>query len=326
MEDQDRHIGQDTTLEEESTPSTPMNQQLESAPIGQSPALPRLPVITTTSSVTTKIEKFDGIDFQQWMYKLDLLLQEEELTEVVFEAPPPQGAQQHTINEWKKKDLKARSIISRALANSQITRIQTATTAREVIERLKEDYEPKGLASAFFLSKKLHTIRMEEGDSMTDHLNTIMELVQRLAGAGERLTDNQVMIHILISLPPSYETFSTVLQNSRDLSLRSLKSSLLQEEMRRKAESNTAYDKAFYSQTRQSNNPHQGKRPKHKGNQSTPFCQHCQRNGHSTSQCWSKNPSRKHGQSKSNRDSSQSGSNRPSNHHHAFMMAFNTSI
>jgi len=96
----------------------------------------------------------------------------------VFEDIPDKHTADKAVYEvWKEKDIRARGFIIWALSMNQITRIQMATTAKEIVERLKEDYEPKGLASSYFLMKKLFTLRMEEGDSMNDHFNAIYELV-----------------------------------------------------------------------------------------------------------------------------------------------------
>jgi len=140
------------------------------------------------------------------------LLKEEDLYNTVFEDILDKcTADKAVYKVWKEKDIRVRGFIIQALSMNQITCIQMATTAKEIVERLKEDYKPKGLASSYFLMKKLFTLHMEEGDLMNNHLNTIYELVQWLASVGERISDSQVMLTILISLPPSYKTFSMVL-------------------------------------------------------------------------------------------------------------------
>ena len=103
----------------------------------------------TFSSRSHKIEKFNGSDFQQWKYKLSLILEEEELIDLVRgEIQPPILS---SID--RKRDIRARSIISQALDNSQIPHISSATTAWEMFNRLSTQHERKGLASSTYLRK-----------------------------------------------------------------------------------------------------------------------------------------------------------------------------
>jgi len=162
-----------------------------------------------------KPNNVNGNDFQQWMYKLKLLLKEEQLYDVVFKSIPQPAAEPWVLAAWMDKDLKARRLINRTLANNQITRIQTAKSAKEVIERLQENYEPKGLAASFYHKKQIYMPKMEEGNSMQDHLNTVFDVVQCLATTGEIISERQVMLVILISLPSSYKIYSDILQNTR---------------------------------------------------------------------------------------------------------------
>ena len=281
--------------------------------------------------MSSKLEKFNGIDFPQWKFKLDLILEEEGLTSIVYDAKPNNFLTPDDEAAWKKKDLRARSLISRALDNSQIPRIRSSTSAKEIMERLKEDYEPTGVAASHFLYTKLFNLRMQENDSMADHLNEIYELVSKLKSIGEVISDSQVIHIILMSLPQSYSHFVTIQQGIPALTLRTLKANCLQEELKRKADShNNGYEKAY--------NSHPKGRPHYKRslyNNNNDFCTHCNIPGHNYNNCRSRHkPQQSHNFSSNNRQHNNRRYNKqrkPQQHHansnattHAFMLSHST--
>ena len=229
------------------------------------------------STVSTKLERFDGSDYPQWKFKLRLILEEEGLLECIS-LPPPQSTSLAYL-AWQKHDLRARSIIIRALDNSQIPRVQAATTARQIMEMLDEDYEPISIVSKHFLMEKLFSIRMQEVDTMADHLNQVFTTVNKLKAMGEQISDTQTSFVVLNSLPQSYSQFVHIQRSiTPPPSLRQIKAACLQEEQVRQGQRQPMYDLALSAERR--------KRPTKNPDL---YCTHCRKSGHSVRECWSKN-------------------------------------
>jgi len=298
-------------------PAPQQAQQLPAQP--QAPAIGVAPLPSSPLASypyrSINIEKFKGSDFQQWKFKLSLVLAEEDLLTLV------KGERRIAENErdpqviatFNKQDVRARSIICQALDNSLIPHVATATSAADMFGRLMEQYERKGRASSMYLRKKLFTARMREGENLSTHLNSISELVQQLEGINKPVTEEDVITIIINSLPPSFENLCTNLEGMEDLSLRTLKSRLLQEEVKR-SEKTDEDAHAFNANGK-------GGKPQKK------WCAYCRKTGHTIDKCFKRNKANKSKDSSPNGGSS--GPKPPPQlkpQVHAFMLSLSSSV
>lgn len=60
-------------------------------------------------------------------------------------------------------------------------------------------YQAKSLVNKFFLRKKLYSLRIEEGGSITDHLNTVNLLIAQLASSGAKIEEEDHCMTLLCS-------------------------------------------------------------------------------------------------------------------------------
>jgi len=69
------------------------------------------------------------------------------------------------------------------------------------------------------LMQRLWALRMVEGDDIADHLNKFRELanqVESLAADRKGMEDNELVTHLSLSLPESYEPIIIALQSRAD--------------------------------------------------------------------------------------------------------------
>lgn len=208
------------------------------------------------------------------------------------------------------------SIISQALDNSLIPHIASSINSADMWNRLNDQYERTGRATSMYLRKKLFTARLREGENLSTHLNQISELVQQLEGIKKPVTEEDVITIIINSLPPSFENLSTNLEGIEDLTLRGLKSRLLQEEVKR-AESSPEESQALNSDGRP---PRNGKK----------WCTHCRKPGHTIDNCFRKNQkennnNKRYNSRNGNRNARNGRDNqRGANNAHAFMISLHS--
>ena len=79
------------------------------------------------------------------------------------------------------------------------------STTKELWDKLGNLYQSKSLVNKFFLRKKLYRIRMEDGDSMTEHLNAFNTLVSQLVSVNIMIVEEDKFITLLFSLPDSWD-------------------------------------------------------------------------------------------------------------------------
>ena len=78
---------------------------------------------------------------------------------------------------WDKLDRKARSKIHLCLSYSVLLNVFGEDSAKELWEKIGSLYQSKSLINKLFLRKKLYHLRMEDGDSMIEHLNAFNTMV-----------------------------------------------------------------------------------------------------------------------------------------------------
>ena len=81
---------------------------------------------------------------------------------------------------WEKLDRRERSIIQLCLEDSVLLNVSGEFTTKEIWDKLGNLYQSKSLVNKLFLRKKLYHLRMEDGDSVTEHLNAFNTLVSQL--------------------------------------------------------------------------------------------------------------------------------------------------
>ena len=61
---------------------------------------------------------------------------------------------------------------------------------------------------------KLHSLRLKDGESIQDHVKTMMETFNELLIVGDAITDEDKVVYILASLPESFNTLVTALESN----------------------------------------------------------------------------------------------------------------
>ena len=182
------------------------------------------------SSSRIEIEKFNGQNFELWKLKMEDLLVDKEQWATV---DPGTKLAAMSSEYWEKIDRKAMSTIRLCLLDSVLLNVSREDSAKKLWEKLGNLYQSKSLVNKLFLRKKLYHLRMEDGDSVTDHLNVFNTLVSQLI----KMEEENKCITLLCSLPDSWDNLVVAMGSSTKSTLKfeDIVSSLLSEEMRRKS-------------------------------------------------------------------------------------------
>jgi hypothetical protein len=113
---------------------------------------------------------------------------------------PPTGMSKE---DWEKLDKRERSTIRLCLADSVLLNVSGESTAKELWDKLGNLYQSKPLVNNLFLRKKLYHLRMEDGDFVTEHLNSFNIVVSQLVSVNITIAEEDKCITLLCSLPDS---------------------------------------------------------------------------------------------------------------------------
>ena len=113
--------------------------------------------------------------------------------------------------EFKKNSQKALTAIIMATSSSQIYVVQSCETPDDAWRKLQGHFEKGTLASKLHLRKKYFRMEMEEGADVETHLRNMKEVTERLAAMGSPVAEEDQVMTLLGSLPPSYGPLVTTL-------------------------------------------------------------------------------------------------------------------
>lgn len=126
---------------------------------------------------------------------------------------------------------KLMQILDCFLEDSQFKLVKSATSAKGMWNALKENHEKATMSTIVHYMGLLCSANMSESDSMEQHLNSMDELFDKLAAAGQNLDVPLQIAMIFRSVPPSYRSLVQTLQTRADAdwTVTSVKASLLDE-------------------------------------------------------------------------------------------------
>ena len=78
-----------------------------------------------------------------------------------------------------------------------------------VWKKLADQFEKKTWATRLDLRRKLHSLRLKDGDSAQEHIKVMTELFDSLSVAGETVSEDDRVVYLLASLPLNSPLWST---------------------------------------------------------------------------------------------------------------------
>ena len=118
-------------------------------------------------------------------------------------------------------------------------------------------------------------MKLKEGQSVQKHVKALTEIFDELAIVGEPLDDESRVVHVLASLPESYDMLVTALEANADVpKLEIVTERLLHEESKQKNK-DTPINTDLKAMT-----------SKHKKPRRNIKCHHCGEIGHIKRDCW----------------------------------------
>ncbi|KAK2578972.1 hypothetical protein KPH14_002452 [Odynerus spinipes] len=119
---------------------------------------------------------------------MELLLIKEDLWDIV-QKPKPENAN----DAWNKLDGKARATMGLMIEDNQLQHIKREVTAKGMWDALRKYHEKSTLTSKVFLLKRLCSLKLSETGDMEEHINNLLNLVDKLTALGETLGDHLVV-------------------------------------------------------------------------------------------------------------------------------------
>ena len=156
------------------------------------------------------VEKFDGrINFGLWQVQVKDLLIKSGLHKALKGKPTIAFSEdsvrcevsKSTVSDedWEELDLKAASTIRLCLAKNILANVFEISTVKDLWEKLEQMYQAKSLSNRLYLKEQFHTLRMEEGTRMSDHMSILNGIISDLEAIGVVISDEDKALRLIWS-------------------------------------------------------------------------------------------------------------------------------
>lgn len=136
-------------------------------------------------------------------------------------------------DDWEELDLKATSTIRLCLTKNVLANIHGISAAKELWEKLEELYQTKSLSNRLCLKEQFHSLCMEAGTKISDHLSALNGIVSELEAIRVKINDKDKALRLIWSLPSTYEHIKPILMYGKEImSFTEVTSKLISEESR----------------------------------------------------------------------------------------------
>ena len=234
-----------------------------------------------------RIDKFDGRDFGFWKMQIEDYLYQKKLHEPLSETKP----EKINPNDWTLLDRQALGAVRLTLAKNVAYNVMKETTTYGLIKALSNMYEQPSASNKVYLIRQLVNTKMNEGASVTDHVNEFNTILSRLVSVNIKFDDEIQALLLLSSLPESWSGTVTAVSSSTGttkLSFEGVRDLILGEDIRRRnrGESSGSVLNVEGRGRKSERGKSKGRgRSKSRKRGTNATCWNCQQTGHFKSHC-----------------------------------------
>ena len=190
-----------------------------------------------TEATRVLIKPLNGANYATWKVQCKMALVREGLWSIVNETEAaPNDDENEQATKYRLRRDRALATIVLSMEPSLLYLLgPDPEDPAEVWKKLENQFQKKSWANKLALRRKLYALQLKEGQSIQKHIKEMTELFDELAIVGDPLDDENKVVHLLASLPKSYDMLVTALEASPDVpKIEVVTERLLHEETKRK--------------------------------------------------------------------------------------------
>ena len=129
-------------------------------------------------------------------------------------------AQKDALQNTRKKDQKALTLIHQAIDDGNFEKISGAATAKQAWQILENTFKGVDQVKKVRLQRlrgEYETLHMNESELVSDYITRLLTMVNEMKRYGETINDNQVVEKILRLLDEKFNFIVVAIEESKDL-------------------------------------------------------------------------------------------------------------
>ena len=168
-------------------------------------------------SRTVTVVPLNGTNYPTWKIQCRMALMIEGLWRIVTgQETAPTGSETEQAKFAARRD-RALATVVLSVDTSLLYLLGDPEDPVVVWKKLADQFEKKTWATRLDLRCKLHSLRLNDGDSVQEHIKIMTELFDTLSVAEETVSEEDRVVYLLASLPESYSMLVTSFEANVDV-------------------------------------------------------------------------------------------------------------
>ena len=213
-----------------------------------------------------------GSNYPTWKLQCRMILMRGGVWSIVngTEVAPEPGAGEDVLAKFAARRDSALAHVVLSVDPSLLYLLGDPDDPVAVWKKLSDQFQKKSWANKLQLRRRLYSLRLRDGESVQEHIRKLTELFEELAVVGDPMKEEDQVVHLLASLPESFNVLVTALEANADVpKMEVVTERLLHEERKHQDNAGSSSSKAL-SVSRQKKGPR---------------CFHCGKPGHYRRDC-----------------------------------------
>lgn len=164
---------------------------------------------------TVAVAPLNGSNYATWKIQCKMALMKEGLWAIVAGTEvAPRETDAAAYSKFVGRRDKALAIVVLSVDPTLLYLIGEPTDPKDVWTKLVDQFQRKTWANKLEMRRKLHSMRMKEGDSVQGHIRQMTEVFNKLSAMDAPMSEEDRVICLLASLPDSFSVMVTALEAS----------------------------------------------------------------------------------------------------------------
>ena len=162
---------------------------------------------------TLSIVPLNGKNYPTWKVQCRMALMKDGLWGIVSETErDPGDGEAEAHSKFLSRRDRALAIIVLSVEPSLLYLVGDTEDPVAVWKKLMDQFQKKTWANKLELRRKLYSLRLKDGESVQEHIKAMTELFDALAVMDSPVSDEDKVVHLLASLPDSFNMLVTALE------------------------------------------------------------------------------------------------------------------
>ena len=169
-------------------------------------------------SKSAGIVPLSGSNYPTWKVQCWMALVKDGLWNIVngTETIPDEGQAERRAKFETRRD-PALALIVLSVEPSLLYLLGEPEDPVTVWKKLSDQFQKKTWENKLGLRRRLYSLKLKEGDSVQEHIRIMTEIFEELPVIGDPVKEEDRVVHLLASLPESYNMLVTALEASSDV-------------------------------------------------------------------------------------------------------------